>query len=101
MVRELPLVYAADPSKVLRIAMIYAETGFDPATANDVNSTAVIAGIMEPLLTFDYLARPARLVPLTAAALPEIDDSGKTYTFRINRGSPLRAIRRSAASAAN
>jgi len=77
---------ASDPGKVLRIAMIYAETGFDPATVNDVNSTAVIAGIMEPLLTFDYLARPARLVPLTAAALPETDDSGKTYTFRIKPG---------------
>jgi ABC-type transport system substrate-binding protein len=76
----------ANPGKVLRIAMIYGETGFDPALVSEINSTAVIAGIMEPLLTFDYLARPAKLVPLTAIALPEIDDAGKIYTFRIKPG---------------
>jgi len=63
---------AADPAKVLRVALPQAETGFDPAQASEVYSGAVIAAIMEPLLTFDYLARPAKLVPLTADALPEI-----------------------------
>jgi peptide/nickel transport system substrate-binding protein len=77
---------AADASKVLRIAMAYGETGFDPARAGDVNSVVVLAGIMEPLLSFDYLARPVRLVPLTAAALPDIADGGKTYTFKIQQG---------------
>jgi oligopeptide transport system substrate-binding protein len=77
---------AADSSKVLRIALPRAETGFDPAMASEVYSTAVIAAIMEPLLTFDYLARPVRVIPLTAAALPEITDDGRTYTFRIRPG---------------
>ncbi len=77
---------AADPAKILRIASIRAETGFDPAMASEVYSSAVIAAIMEPLLTFDYLARPVKVIPLTATALPEISDNGRTYTFRIRPG---------------
>jgi ABC-type transport system substrate-binding protein len=77
---------AADPAKVLRVALIRAETGFDPAMASEIYSSAVIAAIMEPLLTFDYLARPVKIIPLTAAALPEVTDDGKTYTFRIRPG---------------
>ena len=77
---------AADPAKVLRVALPRAETGFDPAMASEIYSSAVIAAIMEPLLTFDYLARPVKVIPLTAAALPEITDNGRTYTFRIKPG---------------
>ena len=80
------LAGAADPGKTLRIALPRAETGFDPAMASEIYSSAVIAAIMEPLLTFDYLARPVKIVPLTAVALPEITDNGKTYTFRIKPG---------------
>src|SRR6478736_9540980 len=77
---------AADAAKVLRIALPRAETGFDPAQANEIYSGAVIAAIMEPLLTFDYLARPAKLVPLTADALPEIAQSGRRFTFHLKKG---------------
>lgn len=80
------LAGAADPGKTLRLALPRAETGFDPAMASEIYSSAVIAAIMEPLLTFDYLARPVKIVPLTAVALPEITDNGKTYTFRIRPG---------------
>ena len=77
---------AADSAKVLRIALPRAETGFDPAQANEIYSSAVIAAIMEPLLTFDYLARPVKVVPLTAEALPIIAQSGKRFTFTLKRG---------------
>jgi ABC-type transport system substrate-binding protein len=77
---------AADPAKVLRVALPRAETGFDPAQASEVYSGAVIAAIMEPLLTFDYLARPVKLAPLTAEALPAVADSGKRYTFKLRKG---------------
>jgi oligopeptide transport system substrate-binding protein len=77
---------AADPAKILRIALPRAENGFDPAMANESHASAVIAAMMEPLLTFDYLARPVKIIPLTAVALPEITDYGKTYTFRIKPG---------------
>jgi ABC-type transport system substrate-binding protein len=77
---------AADPAKVLRVALPRAETGFDPAQASEIYSGAVIAAIMEPLLTFDYLARPVTLAPLTAEALPAIGDAGRRYTFKLKKG---------------
>jgi oligopeptide transport system substrate-binding protein len=76
----------ADPAKVLRVTFTAAETGFDPAKVSDVYSGAVIDAIFEPLLTYDYLARPAKLVPNVAVALPEVTDGGKTYTLRIRPG---------------
>jgi ABC-type transport system substrate-binding protein len=77
---------APDPAKVLRIAIPQAETGFDPAQASEIYSSAIIAAIMEPLLTFDYLARPAKLAPLTAEALPDVAQNGKRFTFRLRKG---------------
>jgi ABC-type transport system substrate-binding protein len=77
---------AADPAKVLHVALPRAETGFDPAQASEVYSGAVIAAIMEPLLTFDYLARPVKLAPLTAEALPTVADAGRRYTFKLKKG---------------
>lgn len=79
-------IAAADPDKVLRVEIQRSETGFDPMQASEIYSGAVIAAIMEPLLTFDYLARPVKVMPLTAVALPEITDGGKTYTFRVKEG---------------
>ena len=35
---------------------------------------------------YDYLARPARIKPLAAAALPEISSDFRTFTFPIRRG---------------
>jgi len=79
-------VEAADPAKVLRVAINRGENGFDPALASEIFSSTVIAAIMEPLLTFDYLARPVKVIPLTATGMPEVADNGKTYTFRIRPG---------------
>ena len=76
---------AADPAKVLHVSLPRAETGFDPAQASEVYSGAVIAAIMEPLLTFDYLARPVTLAPLTAEALPTVSDAGRRYTFKLKK----------------
>jgi ABC-type transport system substrate-binding protein len=59
-------------AKVLRLAMPTAEAGFDPPRVGDVTSFAVVGAIFEAPLTFDYLARPATLKPLTAAAMPEV-----------------------------
>lgn len=76
----------ADPAKVLRVSFPVAETGFDPQATSDLYSGHVERGIFEPLFAYDYLARPYRLVPLTAAAMPEITDGGKTWTIRIKPG---------------
>ena len=72
--------------KTLRITFQTAETGFDPVKVSDYYSGVVIAAIFDSLLTYDYLARPAKLVPNVAAALPQITDNGKTYTFKIKPG---------------
>ncbi len=77
---------AADPDKVLRVYFVTGETGFDPARVSDNNSATVNEAIFDRLLTYDYLARPAKLVPMVAEAMPEITDNGRTYTFRIRKG---------------
>src|SRR5260221_3748612 len=74
------------PAKTLRVTFPVAETGFDPARTNDYYSGAVIEAIYDRLLTYDYLARPAKLVPLAAESLPRIADTGRTYTFKIRKG---------------
>jgi oligopeptide transport system substrate-binding protein len=78
---------AVSPSqKVLRLTFQVAETGFDPVKVSDYYSGVVISAIFDPLLTYDYLARPAKLVPNVARALPEISDAGKTYVLRLKPG---------------
>ena len=76
----------ADPNKVLRYIFPAAETGFDPALTRDLYSAHVVQSVFETLYTYDYLARPAKLIPLTAAALPEVTDDGRTYTIRLKKG---------------
>ena len=76
----------ADPHKVLRYVFPVAETGFDPAGVHDLYSAHVNGSIFETLFTYDYLASPAKLVPRTAAALPEVSTDGLTYTIRIQKG---------------
>ena len=76
----------ADPAKVLRIAFPTAETGFDPARVSDLYSSTVNEAIFERLLTYDYLARPAKLVPMVAEAMPEVTENGRVYTYRIRKG---------------
>src|SRR2546427_12822632 len=78
--------HAADPNKVIRYVFSAAETGFDPAGAQDLYSGTIEQAIFETLLTYDYLARPAKVVPLVAEALPQITDNGRTYTIKIRKG---------------
>ena len=78
--------HAADPNKVLRTVFPVAETGFDPAGVQDLYSATIEQMLFETLLTYDYLARPAKLVPLTAEAMPEVSDDGRTYTVRVKKG---------------
>jgi ABC-type transport system substrate-binding protein len=77
---------AADMSKVLRVAFIAGETGFDPVRVTDTYSNQVTEQIYEPLMTYDYLARPAKLVPLVAESMPQVSDQGRTWLFKIRKG---------------
>jgi len=77
---------AQEPAKVLRYAFPIAETGFDPAQISDLYSRTVTAAIFEAPLTFDFLARPFRMKPLTVQALPEIGDDFRSFTFHVKPG---------------
>jgi ABC-type transport system substrate-binding protein len=46
----------------------------------------VLSHILESPLCYDYLARPVRLIPSTAAALPEVSADGRVFTVRIRAG---------------
>ena len=78
--------HAADSAKVLRVAIPVAETGFDPQAAGDAYSNYVNRAIFDALYKYDYLARPFKLVPNTAAALPEISADRLTWTMRGQAG---------------
>jgi oligopeptide transport system substrate-binding protein len=76
----------AAPAKTIRFAFLSAETEFDPARVSDLYSNTINDAIFEPLLTYDYLARPVKLKPSMAAAMPEVTEDGKLYTFKIRPG---------------
>jgi ABC-type transport system substrate-binding protein len=73
--------------KVLRLAFPAPETAFDPPQTNsDLYASTILAQILEAPLQYDYLARPARLLPLTAAEMPEVSGDGRVFTLRIRPG---------------
>ena len=76
----------ADPDKVLHIPFEAADDGFDMVKNANLYSGWVSESIFETLLTYDYLARPAKLVPLTAEAMPTISNNGQTLVFHIKKG---------------
>ena len=78
--------HAADMNKVLRLGFPTAETGFDPIAVSDLYSNTIIEAIIEPMLGYDYLARPVKLVPLTLAEMPEVSSDGSSYTFKLKKG---------------
>src|SRR6476661_955381 len=85
----LVLVLIAPPvqaEKVLRYAFRVAETGFDPAQINDLYSSIIIAHIFDAPLKLDYLARPYKISPNTAAAMPEVSADNRVWTIRIKPG---------------
>ena len=75
-----------DPNKTLKVAFLIAETGFDPQASSDVYSNYVNRVMFDPLFRYDYIARPHKIIPNTAAALPEVADNGKTWTIKVAPG---------------
>lgn len=81
-----PATATQPTQKVLRYAFPVAETGFDPVQISDLYSATITANIIEAPLTYDYLARPVKLVPQTAAEMPQVSADFKTYTLKIRPG---------------
>ncbi len=78
--------YAADMSKVVRVAYRSAESKLDPQAESDEGSGGIADNIFDALLEYDYLARPAKLRPRTATALPEVSADGRVYTLHVKPG---------------
>ena len=81
-----PAVVSPNGSGVLRYAFPVAETGFDPVQISDLYSNNVIANIYDSPLTYDFLARPVKVIPNTLAAMPEISADGLTWTMHVKPG---------------
>ena len=77
---------AASPPKVLRLALASRENNLDPAQISDVISAALVSSLFDAPLTYDHLARPARLKPNTATSLPEVSENFTRFVFRIRPG---------------
>ncbi|GGX53415.1 ABC transporter substrate-binding protein [Undibacterium squillarum] len=73
-------------AKVLNVLITNPESSFDPALASDIGTMSINENLFEPMLRYDYLARPVRLQPNTLSAMPEVSADGLTYTFRLQKG---------------
>ena len=80
-----PAMASAEP-KVLRVLFEAPDSGMDGALTVNWYSSKLTEMLFERLLTYDYMARPAKLVPGTIEAMPEVKDYGKTYVFHIRKG---------------
>src|SRR3982751_5120604 len=87
------LAWAADDGvgtpvapKVLRYAFEVAETSLDPAKINDLYSRTLTPHIFEALYTYDHLARPVKIKPLTAGGMPEHSDDYRVWTVGVRPG---------------
>ena len=81
-----PKANPADPGKVLKVAFPAPETGFDPVRVNDLYSNTITAVIFQPLLTYDWMAMPTRLVPNAAESMPQVSADQTTFTFKVKKG---------------
>ena len=70
----------------LRLAFESAESGLDPAQVSDNTSLRIASHIFEPLYTYDHLARPAKLVPLTADGMPTVSADFRHFVFTVRPG---------------
>jgi ABC-type oligopeptide transport system substrate-binding subunit len=80
-----PKANPADPEKVLKVAFPVPETGFDPVRVNDLYSNTITGVIFQPLLTYDWMAMPTRLVPNAAESMPVVSDDQTTFTFKVKK----------------
>jgi ABC-type transport system substrate-binding protein len=82
----LPAAGVGQQPKVLRYAFQIAETGFDPAQVTDTYSRLVTHHIFDGLYSYDHLARPFKIKPNTAQAMPEVSDDFRVWTVKLRPG---------------
>ena len=79
---------AADAADAGRDAAVFRRSldrfaSLDPAQAASVYASRAVGLVYETLVEYDYAARPYRLIPGLAEALPEVTGEGRVYTFRL------------------
>jgi ABC-type transport system substrate-binding protein len=82
----LPVSAQTPPKKVLRVTFRVAETSFDPLRVDDLYSRTVTGHIFESPYTYDPLANPPQMVPLTADGMPEVSSDYRVWTIHIKPG---------------
>ena len=70
----------------MHVAYEAPDDGFDMVKTTNFYSASIAEAIFEPLLKYDYLARPLQLVPNTVESLPKVEQDGKVYIFKIKPG---------------
>ncbi|MGB9108152.1 MAG: ABC transporter substrate-binding protein [Telluria sp.] len=75
----------AEP-KVLHMFLSTSEAGLDPAVGSDLATLSLLENLFDPLLRYDYLARPVKLQGNAASSLPTVEDGGRSYTFHLRPG---------------
>lgn len=70
----------------VRIGLPMVPETLDPARADNAQTGMVMAGVYDTLYALDPLAPTATLVPLAAAALPDVSPDYRVFTIRVRRG---------------
>ncbi len=84
-----PYPHADADQKVLYTSFSEAPKTLDPAVSYSTSEHVITANVFDTLLEYDYLARPYRLIPGLAEAVPEpeaLPDGGQRYRFRLRDG---------------
>jgi oligopeptide transport system substrate-binding protein len=78
---------AATLGKTLRIAQqSIGGDAIDPAQLNSILVANIIENVMEPMLRYDYVERPLKLIANTLESLPEASEGGRIYLCHVRRG---------------
>ncbi|OFA05587.1 ABC transporter substrate-binding protein [Duganella sp. HH101] len=80
-----PVAASGSAPKVLHAFLSTGETGLDPAVASDIASLSLLENLFDPLLRYDYLARPVKLQANTLSAMPTVEDNGLSFTFHLRQ----------------
>ena len=81
----------AGPSDAVYRRVIERVASLDPVEAASVYAARCVALTYETLLEYDYDARPYRLKPCLATAMPSVSGDGLTYTFTIDTNASFTA----------
>ena len=78
-----PDPYPGEQGTVLHVALSTLPKSMDPPYIEDAPSGMIAAQVYDGLLQYHPYARPFKLIPSIAAAMPEVSEDRLTYTFTL------------------